>query len=65
MCIYLTSEVKTMPEETKIETPSTQEEVHASKTSQEKRIDRIAEQAAEGAGKAEKRYDQNHDIFTK
>jgi hypothetical protein len=50
MCIYLTSEVKTMPEETKIETPSTQEEVHASKTSQEKRIDRIAEQAAEGAG---------------
>ena len=54
-----------MPEESKIETPSTQEEVHASQTGQEKRIDRIAEQVAEGAGNAEKRYDQNHDIFTK
>jgi hypothetical protein len=65
MCIQLYTEMKTMPEESKIETPSTQEEVHTSKTGQEKRIDRIAEQAAEGAGKAEKRYDQNHDIFTK
>jgi hypothetical protein len=54
-----------MPEESKIETPSTQEEVRTSKTGQEKRIDRIAEQAAEGAGKADTRYDQNHDIFTK
>ena len=65
MCIYLDSEVKTMPEEPRIETPSTQDELHASKTRQEERIDRLAEQAAEGASKAEKRYDQGHDIFTK
>jgi hypothetical protein len=65
MCIYLDTEMKTMPEESKIETPPTQEESLTSKTGQEKRIDRIAEQVAEGAGKAEKRYDQGHDIFTK
>jgi hypothetical protein len=65
MCIYLDTEMKTMPEESKIETPSTQEELHATKTGQEERIDRIAEQAAERAGKSEKRYDQGHDIFTK
>jgi hypothetical protein len=65
MCISLDTEMKTMPEESKIETPPTQEESHTSKTGQEKRIDRIADQVAEGAGKAEKRYDQSHDIFTK
>jgi len=54
-----------MPEEPRIETPSTQDELHASKTRQEERIDRLAEQAAEGASEAEKRYDQGHDIFTK
>ncbi len=54
-----------MPEESKIETPPTQEEVHAPKTRQDERIDRLAEQAAEGASKSEKRYDQGHDIFTK
>jgi hypothetical protein len=63
--IYLCTEINTMPEEPKIETPSTQEELHATKTGQEERIDRIAEQAAERAGKSEKRYDQGHDIFTK
>ena len=54
-----------MPEESKIETPPTQEESLTSKTVQEKRIDRLAEQVAEGASKSEKRYDQGHDIFTK
>jgi hypothetical protein len=59
------TEINTMPEESKIETPSTQEELHATKTRQEERIDRLAEEAAEGASKSEKRYDQGHDIFTK
>jgi hypothetical protein len=57
--------MNTMPEESKIETPPTQEESLTSKTVQEKRIDRLAEQVAEGASKSEKRYDQGHDIFTK
>jgi hypothetical protein len=48
------------------ETPkSADEEFHTSKTGQDNRIDHIAEKAAEKAGNTEKRYDQNHDIFTK
>jgi hypothetical protein len=36
-----------------------------SKTSEEAKIDRTAERAAEKAGKTEKRYDSDHGIFTK
>ncbi len=54
-----------MPNETHVEKPSSPDEFHPSKTGEEKRLDRAAEEAAEKAGKAEKRYDQNHDIFTK
>lgn len=54
-----------MTDQSKLETPTTQEEFQTSKTGEDKRIDRIAEQAAEKAGKTEKRYDQNNDIFTK
>jgi hypothetical protein len=58
---------KTMANESKTETPSTDEEFHTSKTETEedKKIDRIAQHAAERAGNTEKRYDQDHDIFTK
>ena len=41
------------------------EEFHTSKTGEDKKLDRTAEQAAEKAGKTERRYDQDHDIFTK
>ncbi len=50
---------------TDTEKPSSTDEFHTSKTGQDNRIDRAAEEAAEKAGKAEKRYDQEHDIFTK
>jgi hypothetical protein len=53
------------PNEAKIEKPSSLDEFHTSKTGEDKKLDRLAEQAAEKAGKSEKRYDQNHDIFTK
>jgi hypothetical protein len=54
---------KTMANESKIETP--EKEFHTSETAEDKKIDRIAERAAERAGNTEKRYDQNNDIFTK
>ena len=54
-----------MPEESKLETPSTQEELHTTKTGQEERIDRIAEASCRKSRQVEKRYDQEHDIFTK
>ena len=54
-----------MPNETHVETPSSTHEFPTSKTGEDKRLDRTAEEAAEKAGKAEKRYDQGHDIFTK
>ncbi len=34
-------------------------------TGEETKIDRIADRAAERAGKTEKQYDRDHDIFTK
>jgi hypothetical protein len=52
-----------MANESKIETP--EQEVHTSETAEDKRIDRIAERAAEKAGKTENRYDQQNDIVTK
>jgi glucan-binding YG repeat protein len=52
-----------MANESKIETP--EQEFQTSKTEEDKKIDRIAERAAEKAGNTEKHYDQGHDIFTK
>jgi hypothetical protein len=54
-----------MPDLSRSEKPETTEEFHTSKTGQDKKIDRTAEQAAQKAGKTEKHYDQDHDIFTK
>jgi hypothetical protein len=54
-----------MADLSKTETPITQEEFHTSKTGEQSRIDRTAEQVAEKAAKTEKRYDKAHDIFTK
>jgi len=48
----------------KTEKPSTLD-VHTETTGEDKEIDRIAERAAEKAGKTEKHYDRDHDIFTK
>jgi hypothetical protein len=56
---------QTMPNQTRIEKPPSTEELNTAKTGQDEKIDRIAEQAAEKASKTEKRYDQDHDIFTK
>ncbi len=49
----------------KNEKPPTQEEFHTSKTGEDKKLDRVAEEAAERAAKTVKRYDQDHNIFTK
>jgi hypothetical protein len=54
-----------MADETTIDKASNLEEFHTSKTGEDKRIDRIAEKAAEKAGNREKRYDESHEIFTK
>jgi hypothetical protein len=35
------------------------------KLEDQKTLDRVANEAAEQAGKTEQRYDQGHDIFTK
>jgi hypothetical protein len=53
-----------MADESKTDTPITKEEFHTA-TGEDSRIDRIAEQAAQKAGKTENRYDKNNDIFTK
>jgi len=54
-----------MPNQPETKKPLSTDEFHTSKTGQDKKIDRTAEQAAEKAGKTEKQYDQEHDIFTK
>ena len=54
-----------MADKGKPETPITPEEFHTSKTGENNRLDRTAEQAAERASKTEKRYDEKNDIFTK
>jgi hypothetical protein len=46
-------------------TPATQDDFSASETTNEKKIDRIANEVAKRAGRTEHRYDQDHDIFTK
>ena len=47
------------------EKPSSLDEFHTSKTGEDKELDRVAERAAERAGSTEKKYDRDHDIFTK
>jgi hypothetical protein len=54
-----------MPNQSNVGKPPSEEEFHTSKTGEDKKIDRTAEQAAEKAGKTEKRFDRDHDIFTK
>jgi hypothetical protein len=46
-------------------TPARKDPSKASETSEDKKLDHIADEAAERAGKTEQRYDENHDIFTK
>jgi len=48
----------------KTEKPSTLD-VHDPKAAEDKELDRVADRAAEKAGKTEKRYDSDHGIFTK
>ena len=54
-----------MADTSKTETPITDQEFHTSKSGEENRIDREAEQAATRASKTERRYDKEQDIFTK
>jgi hypothetical protein len=54
-----------MADQSKTETPLTDEEFHTAKTGEDNRLDRTAERAAEKASQTEKRYDKEHDIFTK
>lgn len=54
-----------IPNAGKTEKPSTLDEIHTSETGEDKELDRLAEHAAEKAGKTEKHYDRDHDIFTK
>jgi hypothetical protein len=49
----------------KTDKPTTLDEVDTATTGEDKELDRIAEQAAEKAGRTEKNYDRNNDIFTK
>jgi hypothetical protein len=46
-------------------TPGPQEDLSASETTNEKQLDRIADEVAKRAERTEQRYDQDHDIFTK
>ena len=54
-----------MADTSKTETPITDQEFHTSKSGEESRLDRDAEQAATKASKTEKRFDKDQDIFTK
>jgi hypothetical protein len=49
----------------KTEKPSNLDANPTSKTGEDTEIDRVADRAAEKAGKREKSYDSEHDIFTK
>jgi hypothetical protein len=46
-------------------TTGPQDNFSASETTNEKQLDRIADEVAKRAEGAEHRYDQDHDIFTK
>jgi hypothetical protein len=54
-----------MADENTIDRPSNLEEFQTSKTGEDIRIDRTAEEAAEKARKRQQKYDEGHDIFTK
>jgi hypothetical protein len=54
-----------MADTSKTETPITDQEFHTSKTGENNRIDRAAQEAAEKASRTEKKYDKGQDIFTK
>jgi hypothetical protein len=54
-----------MADQSKIEKSTTTEEFHTAETGQDKKLDRLADEAANKAAKTEKRYDKAHDIFTK
>jgi hypothetical protein len=45
--------------------PTKKDPSKPSETSDDKKLDRIADDAAERAGKTEQRYDEDHNIFTK
>jgi hypothetical protein len=49
----------------KTEKPTTLDETDTATTGEDKELDRIAERAAEKAGRTEKNYDRDNDIFTK
>jgi uncharacterized protein YukE len=42
-----------------------QDDFNASETTNQRALDRIADEVAHGAARTEQRYDQDHDIFTK
>ena len=46
-------------------TPSQQDDSNPSETTNEKQLDRIADELAERAERTEQRYDQDNGIFTK
>jgi hypothetical protein len=46
-------------------TPGPQEDLSTSETTNEKQLDRIADELAERAERTEQRYDQDNGIFTK
>jgi hypothetical protein len=46
-------------------TPRQQDDFIASETTNEKKLDRIADEVAQRTARTEQRYDQDHDIFTK
>jgi hypothetical protein len=54
-----------MADTSKTETPITDQEFHTSKTGEDNRIDKAAQEAAEKASRTEKKYDRGQEIFTK
>jgi hypothetical protein len=47
------------------EKPSTMDDFRTSKTGEDNKLDRAAEEAAEKSSTTQKRYHKDHDIFTK
>ena len=54
-----------MPEQFENQEATKLEDATVSDTTEEKRIDRVAEKAAEKPAKTEQRYDEDHTIFSK
>jgi hypothetical protein len=54
-----------MPEQFENQEATKQEDETVSGATAEKRIDRVAEKAAEKSTKTEQRYDRDHGIFSK